>query len=181
MNLKLRKEQKTNLLGWVFFFFSQLVKSSLAASGSPPPHHAPQPPGRGLCYKVIKWRKNLSPSGWDGGIKHKVIFSVITWEGRWWLKWQGGYLGERLKSTKESLACTCWWRMCTLVSRLDGLQLGVELKQEDFRILATHLQEKCWGLGSGFWSETCWCFKEKYFHHPLFPHRKKTVLSPRNL
>lgn len=42
MNLKLRKEQKTNLLGWVFFFFPQLVKSSLAASGSPPP--APRPP-----------------------------------------------------------------------------------------------------------------------------------------
>lgn len=61
MNLKLRKEQKTNLLGWVFFF--QLVKSSLAASGSPPP---PATPRQGLMLQGDQVKEKPEPIwlGW---------------------------------------------------------------------------------------------------------------------
>lgn len=77
------KNKKANLQG-----FSSLVKSGIATSESF---------SRGLCYKVIKWRKNLSlslgrgssPPG-DDGIKHKVTFLVITLVGRWGVKFCGG-------------------------------------------------------------------------------------------
>lgn len=41
----------------------------------------------------------------DGGIKHKVPFSVITVVGRWWVKWGGGIiLGRDWKAQRMVLA-----------------------------------------------------------------------------
>lgn len=120
---------------------------------------------RGLSYKVIKWRKNTqvhlvgkggSDLPGDGGIKHKVMFLVVTRAGRWWVKlrgvggvvtlgrdWKAQTIGLPLQTGEELAPCL----------RLVDFNSELRLSQEDLR-LVTHLCDKRWALSLRFGSET---------------------------
>lgn len=156
MSLKSCEEQRP-----IYSVFSQLVKSSIAATAFF---------CQGLMLQGDQVKKNLSPSGWEGGscspgaggVKHKATSSDHI-SGK-----VMGYLGRDWKAQWMGVAVR--WGLCPPGSRLDRLELGLRLRCEDLR-LATYPREKCQDLRLRFWSETS---RRNIF--TLLPPGKKTIL-----